>query len=176
MKFLRVLSVALLFAGTISQAQITKGNWMVGGSGSFFSGHLKSETDNLNFYGFDLRPNVGYFIADKFGVGLTPLLTYSKTEGGSSVTNYGIGPYVRYYLLKPDKIVNVLTQVGYSYVGTSNSNKNSTAVDFKAGPVIYFNSSVAFEMTLNYNINNLSSDTRYNIFSVGMGFQIHLEK
>ena len=118
---------------------------------------------------------MGYFINDKFAVGITPLFTYNKTENSNSKITYGIGPYARYYLLKTEKRVNVLTHIEYSYNGNDNTNDTSMGFDFKVGPVIFFNSSVALEMTLNYNTNNQNSAT-YNIFSLGLGLQIHLEK
>jgi len=172
-----LIAIALLSFAT-SNAQITKGNWLVGGTGSFYSAQLKDDNNNTNSnsIGLEIRPNLGYFVMDKFAIGITPLIAYNKPENGSSVTSYGIGPYARYYLLKSDKRVNVLTHVGYSFSGSNNSSSKSTALDFKAGPVVYFNSSVAFEMTINYNINNLNSSTTYNILSLGLGLQIHLEK
>ncbi len=168
--------IAVILVSLTTNAQITKGNWMVGGSGSFYSYQLKDNYGTNSGMGIELRPNVGLFIKDKLVIGITPLFAYSKSENGSSVTSYGIGPYIRYYLLQPENRVNVLTHVGYAYSGSNNSNDKSTAFDFKVGPALYFNSSVALEMTLNYSLNKLNSSTDYNIFSLGLGFQIHLEK
>ena len=148
---------------------------MVGGSGRFYSYQLKNVNSNQKGIVFELRPNLGCFINDKFAVGITPLFTYNKTENSNSTVSYGIGSYARYYLLKTEKRVNVLTHIGYSYNGNDNTNDTSMGFDFKVGPVIFFNSSVALEMTLNYNTNNQNSAT-YNIFSLGLGLQIHLEK
>lgn len=157
-------------------AQITKGNWMVGGTGSFYSSQFKDYTMTNNAIGLELRPNLGYFIIDKFALGVTPLFAYNKPENGNSVISYGVGPYARYYFLKTENTVNVLAHVGYSYSGSNNTSNHSTGMDFKAGPIVFFNNSVALEMTINYNLNNLNSSTKYNIFSLGFGFQIHLEK
>lgn len=178
MKTFKLFIAIALLSFVTSNAQITKGNWLVGGTGNFYSAQLKDDSNNTNSnsIGLEFRPNLGYFVMDKFAVGITPLIAYNKPENGSSVTSYGIGPYVRYYLLKSDKRVNVLTHVGYSFSGSNNSSNKSTSLDFKAGPVVYFNSSVAFEITINYNINNLNSSTTYNILSAGLGLQIHLEK
>lgn len=175
MKTLKSIFIALVLFTISSNAQITKGNWMVGGSGSFYSANFKDQNFDSKSIGLELRPNIGYFLADKFAVGISPLLGYNKPEGSTSVTSYGIGLYSRYYLLNTDRRVNILTHLGYSYFTSSNSMSKSTAVDLKAGPVVYFNSSVALEMTLNYNSNQQSSTT-YNILSIGLGFQIHLEK
>ena len=176
MKTIKLFIAIALLSFTTSNAQITKGNWMTGGNASFYSIQLKDENTTTKSVGLELRPNIGYFIIDKLAIGITPLLAYNKTENSSPVTSYGVGPYVRYYLLKPENRINVLSHIGYSYYGNNNSNSKNTAIDLKAGPVIYFNSSVALEMTINYNINNLNSSTTYNILSIGLGFQIHLEK
>ncbi len=175
MKTLKTIAITILLVATSANAQITKGNWMVGGSGSFYSANLKDQNTDSKTIGLELRPNVGYFLADKFTIGISPLFGYGKPEKNSSVINYGIGLYTRYYLLDPEKTVNILTHVGYSYSRSNNSEYKSTSLDLRAGPAIYFNSSVALEMTLNYNSNKQSSTT-YNILSIGLGFQIHLEK
>ncbi len=172
----KLFFILTLFSFLTSNAQITKRNWMVGGTGSFYSAQLKDNNMTSSSIGLELRPNLGLFVIDKFALGITPLFAYNKTENNSSVISYGIGPYARYYFLKPENRINVLTHVGYSYYGNNSTNDTSSALDFKAGPVLFFNSSVALEMTLNYNLNNLDSSTKYNIFSLGLGFQIHLEK
>tara|TARA_R110002012_G_scaffold263456_1_gene446210 strand:- start:37580 stop:38107 length:528 start_codon:yes stop_codon:yes gene_type:complete len=171
-----LIFIITLFSFLTTNAQITKGNWMVGGTGSFYSAQLKDNNMTSNSLGLELRPNLGFFMIDKFAVGIAPLFAYNKPENGSSVLSYGAGPYARYYFLKAENRINVLTHVGYSYFANNNANDNSTALDFKAGPVLFFNSSVALEMTVNYSLNNLNSSTKYNIFSLGLGFQIHLEK
>lgn len=176
MKTLKFLYIITIFSFFTSHAQITKGNWMVGGTGSLYSAQLKDNNITSNTTGLELRPTLGLFLIDKFALGITPLLAYNKPENNSSVISYGAGPFVRYYFLKPENRVNVLAHVGYTYYGNNSTNDNSSALDFKAGPVLFFNSSVALEMTLNYNMNSLDSSTKYNIFSLGLGFQIHLEK
>ena len=89
---------------------------------------------------------------------------------------------VRCYFLKEDKRINVFAQANYIFGETkSGSNKSqSNGYGFKAGPAIFFNSSVGLEITLEYNssklIPNGSESSTYNNLQVGLGFQIHLEK
>lgn len=183
MKFLRVLTVALLFAGTVSQAQITKGNWMMGGSGNFVTSSYKSTTNTGSSIegkssGVNLSPTFGYFVADKLVLGISPGFSYSKTDGGNDQTSYGAGPFIRYYLLSTEKRLNILTHASY-YYGTGNTDTTANSFNFKAGPAIFLNSSVALEFTLNYDINQIkftSDKSTFRSFSVGVGFQIHLEK
>ncbi len=178
--------ITILLIAT-ANAQITKGNWMVGGSGSFSSGKSESKTKATgdisrgSGYGFSLQPNLGYFVADKFVVGLTPTLGFNKNNDNSDSGNwgYGIGSFVRYYLLNAENRVNILTHVSYQYALNSSSDNNYSGFVTKVGPVVYFNSSVALEMTLNYQVdtfNNNFSVSTFKNFDVRLGFQIHLEK
>ena len=179
----KIITAIILLISISTTAQITKGNWMVGGTASFTSSSYESTTNNNNTssgkgIGIILSPTFGYFIIDKLALGISPTFGYTKTDGGNDSTSYGIGPFIRYYLLKPEKRINVLTNVSY-YYGTNNANTTSDNLNFKAGPVIFLNSSVALELTLNYNIGQFKSDSSvstFKSFNFGLGFQIHLEK
>lgn len=177
MKVSKTLVVLTFFFTTLGNAQITKGNWMVGGSGSFYSQKYEILQMVQNSVVLELRPNVGYFLVDNFALGISPQFTYvnSKESESSAAIGYGTGLYARYYLLKSTKKVNILTQVGYTIFG-SNSESTTTKIDLKAGPVFFFNPKVALEITLNYNKSHLSSTTTIELLSLGVGFQIHLDK
>jgi hypothetical protein len=151
---------------------------MVGGNGSFYSQKYKNQQIEQNSMVLELRPNFGYFLVNNFAIGVSPQLIYINTKESESPASfgYGAGLYVRYYLLKSDKKINVLTQVGYTVSGSNNEDSTGTILDVKAGPVFFFNPKVALEITLNYNSNNLSSSTTVDMIRLGVGFQIHLEK
>lgn len=170
-----------------SNGQITKGNWLVGGSGSFNSttaeGNSNGITTTSKGSSIQINPNVGYFVSDKFAVGLNPYVSFGNPEGSNNNSfGFGIGPFARYYFLKADKSINVFSHIGYNYgKGYRNSESVNDSNNFvvKAGPVLYFNDSVGLELTLDYNISNInynSSTTDFKTFSIGLGFQIHLEK
>ena len=171
----------LLLCMQMASAQLTKGNWLVGGNG-----YLSSQSQNLrgvNVKGSNLRlsPNVGYFIADKFAGGARINFEINKLRYPGVVDNstrYGIGPFLRYYLLNSEKRVNILTEGYYQYSRISSGNSYSIDNTWRisAGPVIYFNSSVGLEFTLNYEyLKRPETDTDINTFFLGIGFQIHLE-
>jgi hypothetical protein len=186
MKTIKLIVVLTLLSFLPSNAQITKGNWMVGGSGnisSYENKYINNGTEvSAKGYGINISPSIGYFFANKFVAGANFRIGYTKPEGFESSFGYGIGPFVRYYFLEEDKRINVLAQASYSFGETqSGINKaQSNEYGFKAGPVIFFNSSVALEVTLDYNsaklIPNNSPSSSSNNFQVGLGFQIHLEK
>ncbi|TXD80647.1 outer membrane beta-barrel protein [Subsaximicrobium wynnwilliamsii] len=177
---MKTLFFFLVLATSLSlNAQITKGNWLVGGDASFNSSTVNDSDGNEvgKSSGIRIFPNIGHFFFDKFAVGLTPSFFYSKTKNGPSSVGYGIGPFARYYFLKPENRINLFADANFIYFSSKTKGFSSTSNSsyrIKAGPVLYFNSSVALEFTIGYNSANFSTTT--NTVELGFGFQIHLEK
>ena len=75
-------------------------------------------------------------------------------------------------------MVNVFIDGSYGYTISKTDGREETgrSYNLKAGPVVYFNSSVGLELTLNYNKSFSPDDYVYQYFYVGLGFQIHLKK
>lgn len=169
-----------VFSLSVLHGQITKGNWMVGGNASFtktdyataVSGQYK-RTDLL------IAAPIGHFLIDKFAVGITPSLVYGKTvlsTNTGSGTVFKIGPFVRYYFLKPDQQFNLFAEGSYAY-GTSSAKQGQHTYTAKAGPVLYFNSSVGLEFTVAHSTTKfVGVEGRDNLLQFGIDFQIHLEK
>lgn len=170
----------MVFAFALTaNAQITKNNWMIGGDTYFSSNDYNGDTSNE----FRINPNVGYFFIDKLAGGLQMNLAFTNTDPGgrnSKASSYGFAPFARYYFLETDKIINVFTEVNYSFsfgkFGQGDTiNWNGYGV--KAGTVLFFNSSVGIEFSLNYtNTTRKSDDFKIKTLLVGFGLQIHLEK
>ncbi len=177
---MRTLFFFLVLATSLTlNAQITKGNWLVGGDASFNSTTVNdsdgNETGKSN--GIRIYPNIGHFFFDKFAVGLTPNFFYGDTKNGPSNIGYGIGPFARYYFLKSDNRINILADANFIYYYSKTkgfSSSHSSSYRIKTGAVLFFNSSVALEFTLGYNSDNFTTVT--NRIELGFGFQIHLEK
>ena len=183
---MKKLTFVVIFVGFlfISKAQITKGNWLVGGNGNFSIIKILDETTHY----LQLTPNIGYFFFDKFAAGLEPSYVYNigKSEGTNSIAKtmgFYFGPFVRYYLLSTDKPYNILVEASYQhgwetkadrYIKTSYSLNNFS---FAAGPVIYFNSSVGLEFLVGYAQSKYTGETFHDSrLQVGIGLQVHLEK
>lgn len=191
MKTIKTLFFATLLFTMTTNAQITKGNWMVGGDASFSSSSYKTKNQN----GLDvtsttndiiINPNIGYFFMDKLVAGTSLGINshkFSSSSTGGTVKDYSFGPFVRYYFMKPDKRVNILAQVSYFYGINNNTagESKSTGYNFKTGPVVFLNSSVGIEFLLEYNslkypgFGYNAFETK-NTFQVGLGLQIHLKK
>ena len=182
MKTIKTLFLATLLFTITTKAQLTKGNWMVGGSGSYnkYDGKDKITGDSGNGYSIiTLNPNVGYFIIDKLALG-TKLNFYSQIneDNANSSSKIGIGPFVRYYFLEKENRVNIFAQTSLDYNEFRRTYSNKTSdltYSLKAGPVVYFNSSVALEMGLEYSRTN-SFDSIITSLQASIGFQIHLKK
>lgn len=173
MKINKILVVTVLFFSIVSSAQISKGNWMMGGSGSFGNYKTKSlGAENSGNY-LNLYPNVGYFFIDKLAFGINASLNVQTKFN----TSYGLGPYVRYYFLEKNKSFNVFSGLNYYFqTGNGNGDAKFETINIKAGTVFFLNSSVGLEIALNYSNQKSNQDYQSNNVYLGVGFQIHLEK
>ena len=135
--FTGILAVAGL--ATTMNAQIQKGNWLVGSS-------LISSNFGLNTgggYNIALQPKGAYFIEDNVAVGGYVDLGFNKVTNGSPTEfTYGVGAMGRYYLSPGEKGVDNLLNHGRWFLegnagigGRSVENADSTTgFDFGAGP------------------------------------------
>ena len=182
LKSITIVITILLIA--TANAQITQGNWMVGGSGNFTNYKSTFQSNNTEViqtgYGFNILPNLGYFIEDNLALGAIVGFSFSNPSGDNNNSKgYGISPFIRYYFRKSDKMINPFLQTSYGFnEGKSDSGglNKSTGYSIKGGSAIFFNSSVALELSLNYDSSKFNSNSKSNNFTVGIGFQIHLEK
>ncbi|HET7115472.1 MAG TPA: hypothetical protein VFI29_03235 [Hanamia sp.] len=165
-----------------AKSQITKDNWLVGGNASF-SQLQSSSTSAAQFKqtNFQITPLVGYFLWDKFTAGLNPSLTYVSNNVGNTSTIINIGPFVRYYFLDAENIVNLFAESGYAYGSITGKGQEKGqhlyTFSFSGGPVIFFNTSVGLEFIITYSTTKVVGFSgANNELKFGVGFQIHLEK
>lgn len=178
-------------------AQLTKGHWLVGGSGKFYSYEneyiASTFTSNGKYTQIDLSPNIGYFLADKFALGVKSTISSIKGDftvvggvgnGGSSSQRYLFGAFGRYYFLEEAKQTNILVEASYQagiIRGLNDTKGNLNNFSISAGPVIYFNPSVGIEFLLGYVTNSEKYTSQVlsenkNGFQFSIGLQIHLIK
>lgn len=172
MKINKILFVATIFIVMSSNAQITKGNWMMGGGASF--GSFKSTSGEINSQStaFSVHPTIGYFPIDKLAIGTSGELAISNT----TETNYGIAPFIRYYFLGNDKQINIFSEANYGIYKINHSDYKYDKLNLKAGAVFFLNSSVGLEVALNYSNQKTNQNYQNKGIYLGVGFQIHLEK
>jgi hypothetical protein len=183
------------FLGITSLAfgQLTKGHWLVGGNGRFYS--YKNEivssvsTTNGKYTQIDVSPNIGYFLADKFALGLKTTISSIKGDfsvaggvgtGGSNTQRYLFGAFGRYYFLEAEKQTNILVDANYQTGIIRGLGKGTVSnLSISAGPVIYFNTSVGIEFLVGYmtDTEKYTSEVfreQRNGFQCSIGLQIHL--
>lgn len=186
-----------LLCSRATMAQLDKGTWLVGGSGSFYSYNENYATPTYSqsskYTSVELAASIGYFVIDKFAVGLRPGYTSFKgevvnTPGGTNQIKISVGPFGRYYLLNKDKPFNLLIDASYQ-IGTNKflgglreKGKNNT-LSLMGGSEIFFNSSVGIEILLGYTSKVVSIDNSQsafnntkNGFQASVGFTFHLQK
>jgi hypothetical protein len=205
-------------------AQINKDQWLAGGNGSYTSSSQKNSSDFAMLKSksatFDVSADGGYFIFNQFCAGVRGEVNYTSDNlqevygsptGNGSVMYTGIssdtrttiwivGPFVRYYLLKPKSKINVLADVNYLYghsiaksssatvvtdqngnfpqvsVATNKTSSNTSSFVFEAGPVWFINPKVSLELTGGYVITRYTRGYQSNAFAVGLGIHVHLSK
>ncbi|HEY9262433.1 outer membrane beta-barrel protein [Chitinophaga sp.] len=185
MKRFRLLTLALsaILFGSAANAQIQKGNIMVGGTLSNFQ--LDFQKDNTKF-GMDITPKVGWFIKDGLAVGgyVDVGLTTAKASG--TQTTYGVGAFGRYFIedknvrkLEFSKRTRFFLEANAGFGGSSDSytSVSTTGLDLGVGPgIAYFiTPNVSLEGLLKYNLTvGFGSSTTNNRLNLGIGFQIYL--
>lgn len=158
---------------------------MIGGTISYAYLTYKSEYFGEPHDVYDLRvnPNIGYLLVDKTVVGLKTSIDKSgvRSSGTTKYTHYTdfkIGPFVRYYFLVKDKILNLLSEASYQYgfEGSKDGHTSKNIFSFSAGPVAYFNSSVGLEFLVSYSTYKFSAiNGSDGTIQFGLGLQVHLE-
>lgn len=139
MKKLFLAGIFALGLGSVANAQIQKGNWMVGSS-------LVASDFGLNTgagYNIAIQPRGAYFIKDNVAVGGYVDLGISKVSKDSNTRfNYGVGALGRYFLSPGQEGVDNLLNHGrwflegnvgiggYSIKGDT----STTGLDFGVGP------------------------------------------
>lgn len=188
-----LLTFAILFSFTALFAQINKGQYMVGGSGSFKYDNAGSG-NTLIQQTLNITPNVGYFLFDKLAVGLDVSLTSNKVKTSGTVHyksfGYTVSPFVRYYVLPTTNKFNVFAEGSYGWgasktkyiPGVETYKNNSSGYSFSAGPVFFVTPNVGIELSVGYSgVSNKSDQPQstkatYKGIQTGLGLQIHLGK
>ena len=165
-------------------AQITKGNWLFGGTIGFSSDQPSNDYGKQTTTIIQVMGNAGYFLKDKLATGLRPNLYFENLRSDFADTRTqrtSIGPFIRYYLLPDDQRVNLFVDgnyvLGRNHISGSKG-FTTHGYSLSAGPSLFLNSAVALELTLSYSQfhSNDVFNTKRKIFQAGIGLQFHLEK
>ena len=155
----------------ISNAQTEKQNWLVGGRVDLNTG------ENSTHIGFS--PGAGIFVIDNFAIGANFLIDYNKT-GDVKATDFGVGPFFRYYFLKG--MVKPLIHVSVSYLSSKykspafSTTNNGINILAAGGVAAFLNENVALEILAGYSHTKYKDFDGSGGFNLGIGFQVYLSK
>ena len=179
MKKFYLLAVALFITGLTVNAQLQKGNVLVGGDLANFSvGLKKGSITNLN-----LTPKAAWFVSNNFALGAYVNFGLQTAKNSGTTIAYGVGPLARYYLNDPK--VNILkhgrffgeANVGIGGQNASGGGGSTNGLDLGVGPgyAYFITQNVSLETLLKLNGNvGFGNATTTSRLALNVGFQIYL--
>ncbi|HEX8609422.1 MAG TPA: hypothetical protein VF679_12345 [Pedobacter sp.] len=173
-----ILTCALALGLLTSEAQIQKGNVMMGGNLSNISFGL----DKPNVFSLSINPKAAWFVQDGLALGGDVNLGLSTSKGNGESINYGIGALGRYYgATGANEVVNNSRFFGEVTVGISGVNPNegesTNGLGFSFGPgfTYFVTPSIGLEALLKYQgTAGFGSSAYAHSLNLGIGFQIYL--
>jgi hypothetical protein len=178
-----ILITFILLSINDSIAQIEKGNWLIGGNGNINYRKTKDQFGATKDFNLSISPDIGYFLKNQLALGLRSGINNSAFKSNtttSSNTSLGLGPFLRYYYIKPPKNINLASELSYSYFVNINrsisNNQGNSLYTFMTGPVLFLNKNVGLELLFGYKSNFKSGNSVNNSFWFSkLGFQFHFE-
>lgn len=175
-----ILVILLAFIPNLMHSQISKGDYLLGGS--IYLGYvdgrneLNGVTAEARQFGLGINPTAGYFIIDKLAIGssLNYYYTYSF-DSKNSYNSVGIGPYLKYYFLEKEKNINIFSHLSYNIDIIEDFDNSSHNFKVGAGPIFFINKNIAIETGIYYNYNKYLNSRTHNIY-MGAGFSLHLDR
>lgn len=179
---LLLLAGAAVFFTNSANAQIQKGNIMVGSSLANLDFGLQKGAS----VGVNLHPRVGYFIQDNIAIGglVNFGFNYAKSQGTN--INYGINAFGRYYVSNSEMELLKHTRFfaeanfginGQNTIVTGKPNSSTNGLGFGVGPgLAYFiTPNIGLEALAKYNmIAGFGNSVTAHNLNIELGFQIYL--
>lgn len=167
-----LFAIILVLASNAGFAQLTKGNILLAGSSNARISAVSSGTggNNTTFAStiISVSPQVGYFIAERLPVGLYFEFQHENQYKYQINNSLEIGPFVRYYLSKSQRLIPFLDgKLGFG--STSSKSKygdyGTTSKLFSAslglGATYLLNRHVGLDISMGYNYNRRNIKSTY---------------
>lgn len=177
-KIITLFTIALIAFGTTAEAQIQRGNLLVGGDIADFNLNLNGG----GYFSMRLNPKIAFFLQDNVALGPYVNLGLTTAKGAGTNVNYGVGAFGRYYI-NPTR-VSVLRHgrfflegsVGIEGDNTSNGEStNGLGLGVGPGFAYFITPNVGLETLLKYTgIVGFGSRPTASNLDLGVGFQIYL--
>jgi hypothetical protein len=203
---LAAIVASLLWSQMLSGQMLDKGNFLVGTNVGFSRAQTENSVtssgeeekgEGPSSMQFNLAPNIGYFLADNFtlGIGLDYTLGSVKqpNEDRTDDSDLLFGPFARYYFpINNDMAVFLVTTFGFgnstdeTLVGENTKRINTNIFAVGAGPgfTIFSSDGIGIEAIFKYNYARSTFDTEdagvkittksiTNQFDIGLGIQLY---
>jgi hypothetical protein len=162
----------------LANAQIQKGNIMVGGNFA----NINLGLNDPKIFSLDITPKAAWFIKDNVALGGYVNLGIQTAKGSNTTTSYGAGALGRYYtgsdvaVLKHGRIFAEAT-AGIGGVNVSNGGGNTNGLNLSVGPgfAYFITPNLGLETLLKYNgLAGFGSQVYQSNLNLSFGFQIYL--
>jgi hypothetical protein len=177
-KLIGFVIICLTIVTTKTNAQIQKGNILVGGD----IANLNLTLGGSGAFQVTIDPKAAFFIKDNVAIGAYLDFGLATAKGAGTDTRYGVGALGRYYVNDPT--VNVLNHgrlffegnVGIQGISQSDGS-NTTGLGLGIGPgyAYFITPNIGLETLLKYNgVVGFGSQPYSSNLNLGIGFQIYL--
>ncbi|SDJ82420.1 hypothetical protein [Flavobacterium noncentrifugens] len=172
-----LVAVAIIATAFSTQAQIQKGNILIGGN----LANINLGLNDPKILSAEISPKAAWFIKDNLALGGYVDFGIETAKNSGTTTNYGIGALGRYYsgkegeIVKHSRIFGELT-AGFGGVNVSDAD-NTNGLNIGAGPgfAYFITPNIGLEVLLKYNsLVGLGSTPYQGNLNASFGFQIYL--
>ncbi|WP_353087327.1 outer membrane beta-barrel protein [Flavobacterium sp.] len=161
-----ILSLAAVLAFSAANAQdkkeskgfgFSEGNIFVGGLVSYSSEKNDNGTTSVTTSGYEISPEVGYFLTDNFA--LTAGLSLGNTDNGTTKTNtFGLNVGGRYYFLNMGERFKTYTNFGFGIGSDDNGGSPADKTNtFEIGGGLGINYFVTPNLAIDFRLANVIS-------------------
>ncbi len=177
-KFFLTMLAAVSFAGLTAQAQIQKGNVMVGGN----LANINFNLDDPHLFQFDVTPKAAWFVQDNIALGAYVNFGIATAKNSATTINYGVGPLARYYSGSDVEVLNhgrIFGEVAAGLGGrnVSKGGGNTNGFDFSFGPgfAYFVTPNIGLETLVKYNgLTGFGNEGYQHAVNLSFGLQIYL--
>ncbi len=167
-----IFTFLLLFAAVFTvYSQTDQGDWLVGGSINI------NTAEGSSTIGFS--PSAGVFVIGNFAVGANLVFVTSKT-GNTRQTDFGIGPFTRFYFTKADVRPFLHGDLNFLSSKTKLTNISNTNSGFNyslgVGLAFFINENIAVEGVAGYDHTKYKGFEGAGGFAFNLGFQVYLRQ
>ena len=172
------LLAALVSAGLSADAQIQRGNVLIGGN----LANIDLGLDEPNVFSASITPKAAWFVQDNIALGGYVEFGIQTAKNSTTTTDYGVGGLGRYYtgsdveVLRHGRIFGE-ANIGFGGRNVSGGGGNTNGINFGLGPgfAYFVTPNIGLEALLKYNgLAGFGSTNYQNSLNLSFGLQIYL--